>query len=377
MNRAARLAGIGGLALAATTLFAAPASAHPTHFNQHRAAVFVQSDDPSGNTVAAFERDASGRLTLHATYPTRGNGGVLAGSVVDHLASQGSLQYDRSHRLLYVVNAGSNSLTVFEVRGADLERRQVIGSGGDFPVSIAVHRNVVYVLNARDGGSVQGFRLVGERLVRVPSWHRDLGLDAAATPEFTHTPGQVVFTPNGSKLIVTTKANTNALDVFFVHRSGALSSAPVVTTLAGAVPFAATFDPHGHLVVAEAGTNAVATFSVRRDGTLSGIDSAPTGQAATCWIIGADHAVFASNAGSASLSGFHVAADGTLAALGNTATDNGTVDAVVSSDGRYLYAQTGAAGIIDEFAIGAHGSLTPIGSLTVADAVGAEGIAAS
>jgi len=68
---------------------------------------------------------------------------------------------------------------------------------------------------------------------------------------------------------------------------------------------------------------------------------------------------------------------GTLQPLGTTATDAGTVDATSSADGQYLYAETGANGIVDEFRVGSGGSLTPIGSVTVPGAVGAEGIAAS
>lgn len=42
---------------------------------------------------------------------------------------------------------------------------------------------------------------------------------------------------------------------------------------------------------------------------------------------------------------------------------------------RYLYVQAGVAGIVDEFAVGTDGALTRIGSVTVPDAAGAEGIA--
>ena len=45
----------------------------------------------------------------------------------------------------------------------------------------------------------------------IPLWHRALGLDPTAAPEFTHTPGQVAFTPDGAHLLITTKANTNAV----------------------------------------------------------------------------------------------------------------------------------------------------------------------
>ena len=56
------------------------------------------------------------------------------------------------------MNAGSDTVSVFAVYGDRLRLRQVVRSGGKFPVSIAVHGDTVYVLNAHDGGSVQGFR---------------------------------------------------------------------------------------------------------------------------------------------------------------------------------------------------------------------------
>jgi hypothetical protein len=38
--------------------------------------------------------------------------------------------------------------------------------------------------------------------------------------------------------------------------------------------------------------------------------------------------------------------------------------------------QTGAEGVVDEFAVGAQGALSPIGSVTVPAGVGGEGIVA-
>lgn len=374
MTSAVRLAAVGGLALAASAVFAGPASA--AGGGNHSDAVFVQTDNPSGNTVAAYHRAADGSLHPAGNYQTGGLGGVLDGSVVDHLASQGSLALDRDANLLYAANAGSDTLTVFDVHGDRLIRRQVISSGGAFPVSIAVHGNLVYVLNARDGGSVQGYLRIAGTLIRIPAWHRSLGLDPAQTPEFTHTPGQVAFTPDGSKLVVTTKAGSNAIDIFTVGPGG-LSATPVVTELPGAVPFAVTFDTRGHLVLAEAGPNLIATFTINRDGTLTPIAQAATGQAATCWIAGTGAKFYLSNAGSGSLSGYTDPGNGGLTALGDTATHPGTVDATVTPDGHYLYVQTGAQGTVDGYRINPDGSLTPIGAVTVPNSAGGEGIAAS
>ncbi len=252
----------GGAALAAP---ASAATAHPGG----RGAVFVQTDATSGNQVVAYDRHGDGTLTLAGRYATGGLGGILDGSVVDHLASQGSLQYDQAAGLLYAVNAGSNTVSVFSVRGDQLFLRQVIGSGGTFPVSIAVRGDLVYVLNATGGGTVQGYRVLGGRLVPIPGSARALGLDPTASPQFTNTPGQVAFTPGGRRLVVTTKANGNDIDVFAVGADGRLSAHPAINPEPGTVPFAITFDPGGHLVIAEAGPDALATFTISGDGTTS------------------------------------------------------------------------------------------------------------
>src|SRR3954454_2537246 len=248
MSKSIRLVCAAFAALEAAALLAGPDSAHP-----QRSAVFVQTDDPAGNTIVAYDRAPDGSLSQAGSYRTGGLGGVLDGSVVDHLASQGSLQLDNG--LLYAVNAGSDTITVFAVDGDRLIRRQVLPSFGDFPASIAVHGRTVYVLNARGGGSVQGYVRAGGFLVPVGLWHRGLGLDPNAAPEFTHTPGQVAFTPDGDHLGVTTKANTNAVQVFGVDRLGAPSPRPTTTVLDGAAPFAVAFGARGELAVAEAGTN--------------------------------------------------------------------------------------------------------------------------
>ncbi|MCW2933970.1 MAG: hypothetical protein JWM19_4932 [Actinomycetia bacterium] len=387
MKRIWKLAMVVGSGAAVAALPALPASAAPLHPGSHQASaqarhwapqhvVFAATDATDGNTIVAYVRTAAGGLKQVGSYPTGGDGGILTGSVVDHLASEGSLAYDEQAGLLYAVNAGSNTISVFAVHGDRLALRQVIRSGGEFPVSIAVHGNLVYVLNALGGGSVAGYVRAGGFLVAVPSWHRDLGLNPDQTPQFTSTPGQVSFTPNGSHLIVTTKNGANTIDVFGVGQFG-LSAAPTVTSLLGAVPFGFTFDAHGHLVVTEAGPNAVATFSIASNGRLTQLDSIATGEAATCWITTGDGTLYASNAGGATESVLRDDASGTLTLLPGAATDAGTVDATASRDGRYLYVQAGRAGNIDAFRIGPDGSLTETGSVTVPDAVGGEGIVAS
>src|SRR3954452_4181798 len=138
-----RLLSAAGAALVVAALAVSPALAA-----EHSAtgALFVQTDDPAGNTVVVYDRGADGRVQQARSYRTGGLGGVLDGSVVDHLASQGSLTYDRANGVLYAVNAGSDTLTVFAVDGDRLIRRQVVPTFGDFPVSVAARDHLVYVL---------------------------------------------------------------------------------------------------------------------------------------------------------------------------------------------------------------------------------------
>lgn len=195
MRSSARVAVLGAVALGAGLLLTPPASAGPTTAagpsrTAGHGAVFVATDAPDGNRVVAYDRAADGSLHRAGSYRTGGDGGTLAGAVVDRTASQGALAADPRHGELYAVNAGSDTLSVFAVRGSHLRLRQVVGSGGDFPVSVTVHGAQVFVLDARGGGAIQGYLNVGGRLVAIKAWHRTLGLDPAATPEFTTRPAR-------------------------------------------------------------------------------------------------------------------------------------------------------------------------------------------
>ncbi len=359
-----------GLAASATSHSHADRPFH--HSSPH--ALFVQTDDINGNHVAAYAQDADGSLTLSGTYATGGKGGILPTSVIDHTASQGAVTYDRANRLLYVVNAGSNTVSVFGVEGDQLHLRQVVPSGGTFPVSVAVHHDVVYVVNAQNGGSIQGYRVFGRFLAPIGAWNRPLGLDPSLTA-FTQTPGQVAFSPDGSQLLVTTKANTNSIDVFGLGRFGGPVGAVVHNVRAGSVPFALDFAADGTVLVTDAGPAAVTSLKLNADGTLTPLSTVVTGQRGTCWVIRSGNHLFTTNPGGPSVSTLTLNGAAVPTVTSTTTTDAGTIDPAISHDGRYLYVETGAAGIIDEFAVHPDGSLTQIGSVTVANGAGAEGIA--
>jgi hypothetical protein len=343
-------------------------------------AVFVQTNGVDANSVVVYDRAPDGTLTQAGTYATGGRGGIAVGAPSDHLASQGSLVYDSRHALLFAVNAGSDSLSVFRVDGDVLTLQQVLPSGGGFPASLAVHGNLLYVLNAGGTGIVQGFRIDGHELHPIQGSARSLGLANTDPPFFLTSPGQVGFTPDGGRLIVTTKGSGSTIDVFAVSPDGRLSATPVQNPSATPAPFAFTFDPASQrLVSGEAGISAVSTYVVGADGTLSDPHSLSDAQVALCWITRVRGFYYVSNTGSNTVSGYTIGADGRPSLLtpnGVVAgTEHGPIDSTSAGD-EFLYVETGISGTVDEFHVNDDGTLTRIGTVTGLPA-GIEGIASS
>jgi 6-phosphogluconolactonase (cycloisomerase 2 family) len=359
-----------------TALFVGQAAgAHPSHGSEN--AVFVQTNETTGNRVAVYDRAHDGTLSPAGSYATGGLGGAaLPGAESDHLASQGSLVYDREHKLLFAVNAGSDSVTTFSVDGDTLSRLNVVPSGGQFPASIAVSHDLVYVLNAGGTGSVQGFRIRHDGLSPIAGSSRTLGLANTSPPNFLMSPGQVGFSPDGRQLLVTTKVSTSSIDVFAVKHDGTLSPTFVANPSATPVPFAITF-AHGRLVAGEAGASSLTTYRLAQDGTLGDAKSASDGQAALCWIQRVGRFFFASNTGSNDISSFTLnGAQPVLLDAVAATTEPGPIDLTSPQGTRFLYAETGITGTVDEFAVSGDGKLTPIGSVTGLPP-GIEGIAST
>ncbi len=366
---------------AATALVAAPAvlanAEEPTRGADH--AVFVQTNDPTGNSIVAYARHGDGSLSYSATYPTGGRGGRETGAAVDPLASQSSLVYDAEHALLFAPNAGSDSVSVFGVNGDRLHLNQVISSGGPFPSSITVHENLVYVLDAGGPGFVSGYRIAGTRLHPIEGSVRSLSLPNANPPFFLSAPAQVGFTPDGRDLAVSLKGSDGGgIDIFDVLRNGRLSAAPVTTTVGGNA-FAFVFDPAGRLVLVNAGFGNVSTYQVNADDTLGLVSfGAPDGQAAACWVASARGNYYAANAGSGTLSQYQITNNGTVVLVNPVAAAGipGAVDMAVSADQHFLYAQSGGSASVRAFAVNGDGSLTPVALYLIPNGGSQEGIAA-
>lgn len=341
-------------------------------------ALFVQTDLAAGNTVIAYRRGSDGTLSLAGSYATGGKGATAAGATADPLASQDSLALVDGGKVLLAPNAGSDTISAFDVDGPALTLVDTVRSHGRFPASIAADGSLVEVLNAGGEGNVAGFRLEASHLKFVQGSVRDLALGNTNPPNYLKSPGEVGFSPTGRFVIVTTKASTSSFDVFAVDGGGRLAAHPVTTVSDTPVPFSFDFDAAGQLVAAEAGTSNVSTYALARSGALTAIATVSDGGSALCWLSSSGRYDYGSNAGSGTVSSFKVDAAGDPKLVDATAAtaEKGTTDSVVSPNGKILYVESGGSGALDSFRIGADGSLTGVETIWNLP-VGAEGLAVS
>lgn len=339
-----------------------------------RSCLFVQTNNPAGNQILVYERAEDGALTLVETVDTGGVGGRNGGAGADPLTSQGSLVYDADHGLLIAVNAGSDTVSVLGVDEVQLCLRQVLASGGAFPVSVAVHGDLLYVVNAHEAGRISGYRLTDGRFDPIEDSTRSLGLTPVTGPgQFLNTPGQIGFTPDGQQLIITTKGNGSLIDVFTMGIDGRPSDTFVANPAGVQVPFGFTFDGDDHLVVTDAAASTLSTYTVHSDGTVTPIASQPDGGSAMCWIAYAAGNFYVADNGSRTVTGYHIDPAGTPVVFTQVETRDGPIDLVGTPDGDFLYLEVGIAGGVDGFRVKPDGTLAQI--VTLAGLDGLEGIA--
>ncbi len=321
-------------------------------------AVFTMTDDHVTNAVLSFTRSPDGTLTPSGSAAT---GGAGSGGGEGVLGSQGSLVLSGDGRFLLAVNAGSDEVSSFRVEGSALDLAGRAPSGGSLPVSVAVHGDLVYVVNAGAAGSdagISGLRL-GENgsLTPIPGSTRPLG---AAQPG----PAEVAFDDSGDLLAVTEKA-TQTITLYGVDEDG-LASDPHPFPSAGQTPFGFAFTRRDDLLVSEAqdgpGTSSASSYRVD-DGALELVSaSVPDGRTAACWLVATRdgrHA-FVANAGSGSISSYGVDGRGRLALLAADAAllpGGKPLDLAFAAADRFLYALDAANHAIAPFRVRGDGSL--------------------
>jgi 6-phosphogluconolactonase len=327
-------------------------------------ALFTMDNATAGNHVLAYRRAADGILSFLGAFATDGIG--TGGG----LGNQGALISGRSGRWLFACNAGSDEISVFRVTPHGLQLTDKVGSGGRRPISLTVHRNLVYVLNA--GGlvgatdNVTGFLFFHGELSPLADSTRSL---SAANTD----PAQINFSPDGNVLVVTEKA-TSVIDTYTVNDDGLIDEHQQFASV-GQTPFGFAFRRDA-LIVSEAfggaaEASAVSSYELADDGDLQVITpSVPANETAACWIAVTRNGRFAyaSNTGSGTLSGYSVSPSGSLSLLdadGVTGvTGPGPIDTALSVNSHFLYTLNSGDGTISAFRVNQDGSLSDLPGVT-------------
>jgi len=328
--------------------------------------VYTMDNATNGNQVLIFHQLENGKITNSGSIQTGG-----AGSGGGGLASQGSIQISSDGQWLFVCNAGSDEISVFQIRKNGLELSDKVSSGGQMPVSLALRRNLLYVVNA--GGTVGGtdnitaFTFANGRLTALPESTRPVSGD------FT-TPTDAVFTQDGKVLIVTERDTTN-IDTYTIASDG-LATTHQVFISPGARPFGFAAGGHDRIFVSEAagvpGASSASSYYVSDKGDLTVISPTnSTKQQAACWLVLTPDERFAytANAGSGTLSAFSVSPNGDLNLLdfngitGDIGAGSHPVDIAVSADGQFLFSLANGKGTLNLFKISCDGALVYLDSL--------------
>jgi 6-phosphogluconolactonase len=357
---------LGLLAFSASGVSAAPAA----HVVGH---VYVNNNSAGTNTVAGFDRWSDGNLSPIAGSPFPTGGAGVGGPT----GSAGAIQMTADGKYILAVDAASNDISVLKVqKDGSLTLVDTEPSNGLMPVSIAIHKNLVYVANTGAGGeNYTGFRLHHGDLTPIPDstyWLPDNAL-----------PGTVLFSPNGKALVgmrVGPNAGPSFIDSFSVGHDGLLTPAPGSPMSAQRIgPFGSAFRPHNskQLFVSNAHDGALAgsvsAYAVGKDASLTPIGASPfaDNQTAPCWVAVSPDGqyLFAINTGSTSISRYSIAKDGSLTLLGTTPFKSPaglrSFDAQVDASGRFLYvADAGQGGKVSIFAVDG-GDLTELAASPV------------
>jgi 6-phosphogluconolactonase (cycloisomerase 2 family) len=342
-------------------------------------AVYTMSNAADGNEVLLYDRFGDGQLVFSGSFPTGGKG--TGGG----LGNQRGLVMSRNQKWLLTVNAGSNEISVFRIGPFGLVLTDTVASNGTMPVSVTIHKRLVYVLHAGGGAgatdNITGFTLTpAGSLLPLPSSTRPLS-------DTSTGPAQIAFASDGRVLVVTEKA-TNIIDTYLVGADG-LANGPFVHASAGETPFGFSFGKRNQLFVSEAfgaqpDAGAVSSYEVLPNGDLIVIDpSVPNTETAPCWLVVTKNGRFAytTNTPSDSLSGYGINVDGTLSLLdadgrtGETGPGANPIDMDLSNGDRYLYTLNGGNGSIGAFGVFHDGSLENIQTVPGIP-VGANGLAA-
>jgi 6-phosphogluconolactonase len=403
-NRGKLLCCLGcSVALLATGL-ASVAGAKTSHKSAAKAVGRMYTEtNGKANRVLIFNRFANGKLALAGSVATGGAGGFQpqpgCTPVCPFLDTQNEVVSTAGGKLVFVVNAGSSTITSFAATTTGLHKVAVVPSQGKFPNSLTIHGHWLYVLN-NDSDSIAGFKFnsAGHLTAIAGSTQALVG---GALPGI---PRQIGFDNTGRVLMVSLLANmagpppaggtANTIDTFPVS-AGGVAGAGAAHNATGNFPFAFAFNKQNQSIMAQVNMLTPTPGTAQRysaGGAPIGA-GVTTKQFAPCWVVVTKNGRYAyivntggGAPGGSTVAEYRVASSGAMTLLGTAATPPQFLktDEGLSADNKYLYVVAPLAGggattagqvsLIDEYKVLPNGKLKLIGKTAPVNAPGLTGI---
>jgi hypothetical protein len=352
-------------------------------------AVYTMSNGAMMNQVFIYCLNSTGQLTWMSAVNTNGTG--VNTTNTDPLFSQGSMMVYSN--FLFVVNAGSNSLSMFMMNSADATQLTLISvqaTNGLFPISVTVNANYACVLTGGSQTGIRCFTYNSSGLFLMSSFDRNITL---STPQTTPPNGpagtlsEILFSADGQSLIISVKgynASSRGYLLFYplMNNSAMLSMNPTMQTPpSGILPFSMTLVGTNGLLITDPGSQGVLTqtySSITGTITNSVFTSINTSIAgALCWstyspmtgdyyVIGASSATIVELMVNLSSTANPV----TLVQYYSLPNNAGTLEATVVTLGTtdYLYILGTTAQVISSYRLNGPGNATYNGFIAVQSA---------
>jgi len=353
----ARISVLSGLLIVALAAMATDASADLTP-----GAGFTSSNTVP-NRVIAYNRGADGQLTPAGEVLTGGNGRPVGNPpaftgfpVLDSMGPVNLGDDGDNKSCLFVVNAGSNTVSSFRVRPSGLELADQESSGGSRPASVTSTtrgpgKYVMYVLNSDNTtASFRGFEVSGKcDMSAMPGSDR-------ALPSQSSVPATIRFDEQGKFLTVSERYAPgpapvgNGDLVSYPVDKGGLTGPAVVSPSADRTPYGLDYNHQGILSVTNEHVDAppfpnstVSTYRQNKDGTLEVLDTEPSPGAA-CWNLFSNNGkfLFVTNpagdlVGTGDVRAYTVDRNGQMSFVNSAGTPFEAIDNALSNNSKYLY----------------------------------------
>ena len=329
------------------------------------------------NTVVHLIRNTDGSISIKNKSATNGVGlnGIKPGAAAaapDSLVSQHAITVSDDNTLLFAVNGGDSSVSVFSIdqTTGDLTLKKSTKLHGSTPSSLAFHNGFLYVVFQT--GSDQ----LGAYAIGADGSLSQLGLYALPVAAGA-TPTQVVISPDGNFAVVSAGTGSNTVLSYPMNKDGTLAT-PVPNSTGVNTPFAGAFASATVYLSTDIGNKGLAAFTFNNAGALTLINAAVSGEAAPCWLSITPNGKFAYvGNGAGSISSYSVAANGSVTILNAKAASEAGVltgvnsvaaDSWISADGKFLYVTYMGDDKVVSYSIGADGALTKLNEQTIGTA---------